>query len=459
MHSHTMTIPRRISSLALAASTIVFALSGCREKSDVTATHQENPPAAPIVARRAPFDPQISAKTVAFWQDRVRYDSQSAVGYRELAAAYLSLHRQSGDIAHVLRAEQAARRSLAILPRGNKPALYRLSRSLLTQHRFDEALTVINRATPLESDAHRLRADIFLELGRYKEANRALVLSPPERRDPNYNALRARLMEIEGQPLQALQRRRAATEQAEANLDAEAESVAWHHGREAHALANMGRSAQARQSLTKALDIFPNDYRAMSLLAHLAANDHNWAEALKWGRRAIAIVPDPDIFALMGDVYAASGRASLAKEQYQIVEAMSRLARAQGVIYDRQRALFYANHNRRLDEALALARGELKLRRDIYTYDTLAWVCFKKGLLSEAEAASRRALAFGTQDAMLWYHAGMIAHARGQRVQASANLQRALSINPRFHPTAPAQARALLAKIGAPIPAKPSAPR
>jgi hypothetical protein len=55
-----------------------------------------------------------------------------------------------------------------------------------------------------------------------------------------------------------------------------------------------------------------------------------------------------------------------------------------------------------------------------------------------------RALALGTRDAMLFYHAGMIARALGDSVAARARLDTALAINPYWHPTQPAEARALL---------------
>jgi len=54
------------------------------------------------------------------------------------------------------------------------------------------------------------------------------------------------------------------------------------------------------------------------------------------------------------------------------------------------------------------------------------------------------ALAQGTQDAMLFYHAGMIARATNDPAAARDYLQRALAIAPRFDPVAPAIARAVL---------------
>ena len=55
-----------------------------------------------------------------------------------------------------------------------------------------------------------------------------------------------------------------------------------------------------------------------------------------------------------------------------------------------------------------------------------------------------RALALGTRDAMLLYHAGVIDCALGHGEQCARELSEALAINPYFHATQPALARAVL---------------
>jgi tetratricopeptide (TPR) repeat protein len=93
---------------------------------------------------------------------------------------------------------------------------------------------------------------------------------------------------------------------------------------------------------------------------------------------------------------------------------------------------YWTDHDKNLDEALALARQERERRRDIYTCDTLAWALYKKGLYAEAKAASDEALRLGTRDPRLLYHAGMIAHALGDRGGGAKHLRQALAINPSF---------------------------
>jgi len=56
----------------------------------------------------------------------------------------------------------------------------------------------------------------------------------------------------------------------------------------------------------------------------------------------------------------------------------------------------------------------------------------------------KAALRLGTQDARLFYHAGMIARATGQRASGRAYLERALSLNPQFDPLQATKAREAL---------------
>jgi tetratricopeptide (TPR) repeat protein len=96
---------------------------------------------------------------------------------------------------------------------------------------------------------------------------------------------------------------------------------------------------------------------------------------------------------------------------------------------------------------LAKVREEIQTRRDIYGYDLLAWALHKSGDDREAARAMQSALALGTRDAMLLYHAGMIAFAQGDRPQAREYLNQALQVNRYWDPFQPAQARAVLASL------------
>ena len=120
-----------------------------------------------------------------------------------------------------------------------------------------------------------------------------------------------------------------------------------------------------------------------------------------------------------------------------------------GELYNRQYALFYADHSLRPEEAYAEASREYAVRRDIYGADAVAWTALKAGKLAVARARIKEALRLGTQDAMLFYHAGMISRAAGDTAGAKAFLERALVLSPQFDPLQVRRARQALAGLSA----------
>lgn len=377
----------------------------------------------------------------------MRENPRGASEYSILAAAYLQKCRETGDIDNAIRAEQAARHSLAIRTRYNYAAYDNLALSLLTQHRFAEAERLVERpamVAPDDLQAAYLRAECLIELGEYENAKKILHGSGAKEDNAFANTLRARLQILDGNPSSAYYLLQRAQRQADNNIDMQAANVAWFHMRSGDCLASMGRDVEAEQAYNEALALFPGDYRTLTALCRQAAGQGHWQKAIEWGQKAAAIVPAADTLALLYDAYNAIGDRSEAQNQLRLLETIAHLSRLQGVIYDRQRALFYADHNRNLPEALTLARKEMRLRHDIYAYDTLAWTCFKNGRLAEARNAIDQAMRYNTQDALLFYHAGMIASAQGEALQGRTLLEHAIHINPYFHPTAPAQIKLLL---------------
>lgn len=381
---------------------------------------------------RVPYEPGLADRTIAFWERQAALDPQGFLELRDLSNAYLARQRETGDIADAVRAEDAARRSLRILRRGNVAAMIRLGRALLAQHRFADALEIAQEAALASSEGVRLLADVQLERGDYAAARKALADSPPTADDPNYHALRARLEEVQGNTEYALRLLGEAQSLADARADLPAEVVAWYRNAVGHALIDAGRLDEGERACLSALEVFPRDYRALTGLTEVAFWRGDWANAIARGEQALAITPqNPAARKLVGDAHAARGEAEEAERQYA---RLTELCRSFPKIYDRHRALFCAETGRDLDEALALARADLEARQDVQGYDALAWVCSKKAMQAEAEEAIGKALAQGTRRATLFYHAGMIARVGGDVARAKQYFTEARSINPRSVP-------------------------
>jgi len=435
----------------LAASSIVGGVAGARHSTPVYPVAASTSATRMMASERRPYDATLLPKTIDFFAGRARKDPQDAIDCALLAGFHLQRCRETGDIADAQRAEAAARRSLAIRTKNNQAGYAELALSLFTQHRFPEALKVasyVTRRWPGDAQAMSTLVEIETEVGDEKKATRDLATVRSARDNPYPLVLTARLDEFHGALAQAQELLEQAASMADNNHDMPRENIAWFHFRVGNLRAAQGDVIGARTAYEDALAWYPSDYRTMLGLAKLAAGRGDWQTAIKWGEQSAAIVPTPETIGLLEDCYHASGRDVDARRQASVMSAMATLSRSQGAIYDRQRAIYDADHGIDLPEALTLARHELTVRHDIYAYDTLAWVLYKCGKYAEADGAMSKALSTGSQDSLLFYHAGMIAAARHDNMRARRDLQTALKVNPYFHPFGPGIARAALAKLG-----------
>jgi tetratricopeptide (TPR) repeat protein len=225
------------------------------------------------------------------------------------------------------------------------------------------------------------------------------------------------------------------------------ENLAWLHFELGEFYTQAGAIGAADAEYRAALSIHPGDYRALASVARLRANNGRYNEAVLLYRKAIAVVPMPVFAAELGDLYAKTGNHAEAEKQYRLVEYIGRLGQINQVLHNRDLAIFYADHDENLPEALDLARKEFEVRHDVYTWAALAWVLYKNGKYDEAYQASQSGLKFGTRDALLLYHNGAIAAKLGKSEQAQQNLAAALDINPRFHLLYADAARASLSSL------------
>ncbi len=182
----------------------------------------------------------------------------------------------------------------------------------------------------------------------------------------------------------------AVAEGIEAQLPSE--NLAWLYYELGEYFTQAGDAASADRAYVTALTIHAGDYRALAALGKLRANNGRYSEAIVLYQKAIAVVPMPIFVSELGDLYAKAGNQAEAKRQYALVEYIGLLGHINQVLHNRDLALFYADHDMKLGEALDLARKELEVRRDIYTWDVLAWALYKNGKLTEAADASAKAL-------------------------------------------------------------------
>jgi tetratricopeptide (TPR) repeat protein len=206
----------------------------------------------------------------------------------------------------------------------------------------------------------------------------------------------------------------------------EPETVGWCRVRLGVELMSLGHLVEAEREFDLALENFPTYHVALAAKGRARAETGDLEGAASYYRKSLDRVPLPDTAIVLGDVLTKLGRGAEAARCYALAEAAERAGGDS--TYSRQLALFWADRGERLEEAVAIVRREREARSDIYTCDALAWCLFKAGDLEGARRAISEALRLGTRDAQIFYHAGMISEALGERSEAKRYLTRALEI-------------------------------
>jgi tetratricopeptide (TPR) repeat protein len=409
------------------------------------------PPSSRSAIEQAPGRPRLDELERLIRAFSAQTDeTPNATGLAFLGRLELERARLTGDIGSFTRAERALDDAHGLAPRDAEVGTL-LATVRFTTHDFTGALDLADAVYSAGRDpgALAVRADAQLELGRYAAAAADYrTLSSLLPGSAGVQARAARLAFLQGRQADA-DRLAAAAESAARREGAFGATLAWYGSLRGRMALDGGRYDEAARHYRRAVLLAPDYHVAIGGLAAVRSAQDRYDEAIELYERASRLVPEPQYLASLGDLYMLTGRDDLAETRYGTVKVIATLARANRQLYDRQLALFYADHDLRPDDALAIAQQSLETRTDVYGYDALAWALYRLERHDEARAASTRALALGTQDARLWYHAGMISIGLGHDDLAVAQLTRALRLSPSFDPVQSAVARDALAELEA----------
>ncbi len=393
------------------------------------------PPAAPL-----PEDQEMVAGTIRFLEDRVKGDPEDFIAYNKLCGYYMLRLRETGDVKYLELAERGARASLAAIPAEQNPGgLAALTRAEFTAHNFAAArehATQLTKFEPRKGYPYELLGDALLELGDYEQAEAAFAQLEKLNGSHSISVLlrRGRMNLLRGRFDDARAYFQFALTLALDQVPIDRETVAWCRWQLGEVAFARGDYRGAEQAARDALVTFPGYYRAVASLGRARAAQGDLQDAIAQYEQVTKRLPDPIYVAALGDLYKLTGREREAATQYALVEQIARLGALNGALYNRQLALFYADHDLKPAEAYEQATREYQARHDIYGADAVAWTALKAGKHAEAQAMIKEALKLGTQDAKLFYHAGLIARATGDKAAAADYLKRAHALNPQFDP-------------------------
>lgn len=329
-----------------------------------------------------------------------------------LADALLRQARATTDGRPAGRASQVLNAALKEHP-GQYDVLRLLGAIYLSQHRFRDALEVARRSRDLRPDDawnYGVMGDAQIELGEYPAAFDAFDRMMALRPNAGAYARVAYARELKGDVEGAL----AAMEMAaKATAPNDPEAQAWYAAQTGELYLKLHKLEDANREFRRAVFLFPNYPLAVIGQGKVEVARGNGDGALAIYLEQLKRTPTLDLAARIGDLYAARGDAERSEHYYQLAEDLA----GPGVVQtEANLALYLADHNRKLSEAVKIAETVGSARHDIFTEDALAWAYYRVGRFEEAYAASQRALRTGTRDEAMLARAARIRAAAGSAV-------------------------------------------
>jgi tetratricopeptide (TPR) repeat protein len=291
-------------------------------------------------------------------------------------------------------------RSAALLLRGH--ALHNL-------HRFSEAEKISRELVEMRGLAYDfgLLGDVLIEQGKTDDAALAYQKMMEMRPGPQAYSRAAHVRWLKGDIKAA-----RALMLMSAQAAGQTEPSAWAWSKVAIYELQAGEVKRARAACEAALEARSEYAPGLLALGRVLLAENKVGEAVDALGRAARLNPLPEYQWALADALRAANRDSDAAE-------VERRLDSTGPANDpRSYSLFLATRGREPDVALRLAEEELKVRRDVYTLDALAWAQSAKGDTVEAWKTMRSALAPGTVDSRLYLHAAVIAEQAGENRQA-----------------------------------------
>jgi tetratricopeptide (TPR) repeat protein len=395
--------------------------------------------AASTRASDGPSSTDVRERVIRFLADRVRRDPDDIVALNRLAGEYLARYRRSGDDGDLVKSAATAEQSLRAVPAGqNAAGLAARARALFALHRFGEARDLARKLVDLDPDKRyplEILGDVQLELGDYEAAEETYrKMEAMGETDVNTEARQARLDLIRGKNDEARARLARAARMARALTPPAPEVVAWCLVQEGQVAFKSGDWDAAEKNYRAALEASPEDWTAIDHLAELRGAQRRFDEAEQTYTALLARVPRPELFQALGDLYAVAGRPEEARRwrDKALARYLATVA-AGGVQYDHHLAGFYCDSEPNSAEAVKWAKKDLAARKSVYAWDGLAWALYQAGEFKTAAKAMEKALAQGTKDSHILYHASLVFYRAGEAAKGRACLLQAGQVNPKFN--------------------------
>ncbi len=328
----------------------------------------------------------------------------------QIAVIYMSEARITGEHPYYYPAITKILDGVLAMDSKNFEALVYKASVKMSQHKFDEAKMLAEKAKNINPDnayIYGVLVDANVELGNYEEAvkvsDKMQALKPSLESYSRASYLR----EIYGDYPGAIEAMKMAVQ---AGLPG-SEPYCWSKKTLAHLYEKTGKWNEAEKEYQDILEIRPSYAFAMEGLAKVEKARKNYPKALDLLKQASEIMPEFSFHEEMADIYELQGDSQKAKNKYLEVITMLGADEKSGHTVSLELCRIYSKAGM-YNDAIEQGTKEYKQRPlNIDVNQALAWANFKKNETEKARNYIKVALKTGSKDPELLQKATAIAQA------------------------------------------------
>lgn len=316
---------------------------------------------------------------LTFWTNKLAQTPNQFPYLIKLAAANTKLFQKTGKISYLIDAASNLEAANEKTKHKNAGYLRALARNYISQHRFKEALRVLEKAEVLGEKLHatqKMLFDVHLELGNTKEAEEYLGIAAHKKGFDDLIRL-SKWKDHQGNLAGAISAMEKAVKKAE---DANNKNLMqWSYTNLADFYGHAGRIKDAYKHYLKALALAPNDAYAKKGIAWIVYSyEKNPKEALRILDGINTQYNAPDYYLLKAEIAEFMGK-DAEKEKNINNYMLSVTDKKYGAMYTSHTSTVLAEELHESTQAIALAKHEVQQRSTPQSYALLAWTYFHNG--------------------------------------------------------------------------------
>jgi tetratricopeptide (TPR) repeat protein len=355
----------------------------------------------------------------SFWKDKYNASPNQVSYLTPLAASHTMLFEYTGNIKNLKTSEK-------YLLEANQKTAYKkagllraLAKNYITQHRFKEALKLLEKALVLgekKNATQKILFDVYLELGQDINAEKKL-LAIKDFNDFDYLIRLSKWQDHKGDLDAAIKYMEQAKNKVEALNNKQL--MLWSYSNLADFYGHAGQIEASYQHYLKVLAIDPNYTYALRRIAWIIfSHEKNTREAAMIINTIALSHNTPDLHLFKSKLAEFNNdpeaKKTYLKQYFKMIENKN-----YGEMYNSYNTVLYAENDADINLALNIAKREIENRPTTKSYDLLAWVYHKKGNTKKALQIVVNHVAGKTSEPTVLYHMAKIYKANNMKQKVS----------------------------------------